>query len=80
MRQILLKQKVTTFLVQYIKTFSFFWLLEVLRAAAFDKGDTQMWTQEIQCRGDEYQFALCPTSPSQFCSYDNHVTIVCAGR
>ncbi len=61
-------------------TFSFFLLLEVLGAAAFDKGDAQMWTQEIQCRENEYQFALCPASPSQFCSHDNHVSVVCAGR
>ncbi len=54
--------------------------VQVLGAAAFGKGDTPMWTQEIQCRGNEYQFALCPTSPSQFCSHDNDVSIVCAGR
>ncbi len=54
--------------------------VQVLGAAAFDKGDAQMWTQEIQCRGNEYQFALCPTSPSHFCSHDNHVSVVCAGR
>ncbi|KAL0148698.1 hypothetical protein M9458_056025, partial [Cirrhinus mrigala] len=52
--------------------------VQMLGAAAFSKGDAQMWTQEIQCRGTEYQFALCPTSPSQFCSHDNHVSIVCA--
>ncbi|XP_042603554.1 scavenger receptor cysteine-rich type 1 protein M130-like [Cyprinus carpio] len=51
---------------------------QVLGAAAFDKGDTQMWTQEIQCRGDEYQFALCPASPSQLCSHENNVSVVCA--
>ncbi|KAL0153170.1 hypothetical protein M9458_051497, partial [Cirrhinus mrigala] len=38
--------------------------VQVLGAAAFNKGDTQMWTQEIQCRGDESQINLCPTSPS----------------
>ncbi len=53
--------------------------VQVLRAAAFDKGDTQMWTQEIQCRGNEYQFALCPTSLSHNCSHGNDVSIVCAG-
>uniref|UniRef100_A0A8C1KT47 Soluble scavenger receptor cysteine-rich domain-containing protein SSC5D n=1 Tax=Cyprinus carpio TaxID=7962 RepID=A0A8C1KT47_CYPCA len=52
--------------------------VQVLGAAAFGKGDTQMWTQEIQCRGDEYQFALCPTSPSQFCSHENDVSVICA--
>uniref|UniRef100_A0A8C1RL22 SRCR domain-containing protein n=1 Tax=Cyprinus carpio TaxID=7962 RepID=A0A8C1RL22_CYPCA len=52
--------------------------VQVLGAAAFGKGDAQMWTQEIQCRGDEYQFALCPASPSQFCSHENDVSVVCA--
>uniref|UniRef100_A0A672KKR2 Si:dkey-21h14.10 n=1 Tax=Sinocyclocheilus grahami TaxID=75366 RepID=A0A672KKR2_SINGR len=54
--------------------------VQVLGAAAFDKGDTQMWTQEIQCSGNEYQFALCPALPSQFCSHENDVSVVCAGR
>uniref|UniRef100_A0A672JR32 SRCR domain-containing protein n=1 Tax=Sinocyclocheilus grahami TaxID=75366 RepID=A0A672JR32_SINGR len=54
--------------------------VQVLGAAAFDKGDAQMWTQEIQCRGDEYQFALCPTSLSHNCSHDSDVSVVCAGR
>uniref|UniRef100_UPI00404114E6 antigen WC1.1-like precursor n=1 Tax=Danio rerio TaxID=7955 RepID=UPI00404114E6 len=44
----------------------------------FDKGDGQMWTQEIHCRGDEYQFALCATSPSHSCSHSSSVSIVCA--
>ncbi|XP_042592185.1 deleted in malignant brain tumors 1 protein-like [Cyprinus carpio] len=52
--------------------------VQVLGAAAFGKGNAQMWTQEIQCRGDEYQFALCPTTPSQFCSHENDVSVVCA--
>ncbi|KAL0148713.1 hypothetical protein M9458_056040, partial [Cirrhinus mrigala] len=53
--------------------------VQVLGAAAFGKGDTQMWTQEIQCRGNEYQFALCPVSPSHsICSHDNDVSVVCA--
>ncbi len=55
--------------------------VQVLGAAAFDKGDTQMWTQEIQCRGNESQIHLCPTSPShQNCSQDNNVRLVCAGK
>ncbi|XP_051748187.1 scavenger receptor cysteine-rich type 1 protein M130-like [Ctenopharyngodon idella] len=52
--------------------------VQVLGEDAFGKGDAQMWTQEIQCRGDEYQFALCPMSPSHNCSYDNDVSVVCA--
>uniref|UniRef100_A0A671Q8A8 SRCR domain-containing protein n=1 Tax=Sinocyclocheilus anshuiensis TaxID=1608454 RepID=A0A671Q8A8_9TELE len=52
--------------------------VQVLGAAAFGKGDAQMWTQEIQCRGNEYQFALCPASPLQFCSHENDVSVACA--
>uniref|UniRef100_A0A8C1JRE3 SRCR domain-containing protein n=1 Tax=Cyprinus carpio TaxID=7962 RepID=A0A8C1JRE3_CYPCA len=52
--------------------------VQVLGAAAFDKGDTQMWTQEIQCRGDESQIHLCPTSHENNCSYDIDVGLVCA--
>ncbi|XP_042578554.1 scavenger receptor cysteine-rich type 1 protein M130-like, partial [Cyprinus carpio] len=39
-----------------------------------------MWTQEIQCRGNESQIHLCPTSPSHEnnCSHDNDVGLVCA--
>ncbi|KTF82682.1 hypothetical protein cypCar_00045708, partial [Cyprinus carpio] len=49
--------------------------VQVLGAAAFGKGDAQMWTQEIQCRGNESQIHLCTTSPSHDnnCSHDNDV-------
>ncbi len=54
----------------------------VLGAAAFGKGDTQMWTQDIQCRGNESQLHLCPTStsPKHNCSYDSNVDLLCSGR
>uniref|UniRef100_A0A8C1KIB9 SRCR domain-containing protein n=1 Tax=Cyprinus carpio TaxID=7962 RepID=A0A8C1KIB9_CYPCA len=45
--------------------------VQVLGAAAFDKGDTQMWTQEIQCRGNESQIQMCPASEKH--SYVMHV-------
>uniref|UniRef100_A0A8C1XRJ7 SRCR domain-containing protein n=1 Tax=Cyprinus carpio TaxID=7962 RepID=A0A8C1XRJ7_CYPCA len=56
--------------------------VQVLGAAAFGKGAAQMWTQEIQCRGNESQIHLCPTSPSHEnnCSQDNGVGLVCAVR
>ncbi|XP_050958677.1 scavenger receptor cysteine-rich type 1 protein M130-like, partial [Labeo rohita] len=56
--------------------------VQVLGAAAFGKGDAQMWTQEIQCRGNESQIHLCPTSPSheKNCSHDSHVGLACAGN
>ncbi|XP_052410190.1 scavenger receptor cysteine-rich type 1 protein M130-like [Carassius gibelio] len=54
--------------------------VQVLGAAAFDKGDAQMWTQEIQCRGNESQIHLCPKSPSyeNNCSHENNIGLVCA--
>ncbi|XP_052429891.1 scavenger receptor cysteine-rich type 1 protein M130-like [Carassius gibelio] len=54
--------------------------VQVLGAAAFDKGDAQMWTQEIQCRGNEYQIHLCPASLSHENNYSHHndVRLVCA--
>ncbi|XP_026101663.1 deleted in malignant brain tumors 1 protein-like, partial [Carassius auratus] len=56
--------------------------VQVLGAAAFDKGDAQMWTQEIQCRGNESQIHLCPTSPSHEnnCSHDSDVGLICTDR
>ncbi len=54
--------------------------VQVLGAAAFDKGDTQMWTQEIQCRGNESSIRLCPTSKNIQCSQDNNVELICSGK
>ncbi|XP_039523829.1 deleted in malignant brain tumors 1 protein-like [Pimephales promelas] len=55
--------------------------VQVLGEDTFGKGDAQMWTQEIQCRGNESQIHLCPTSPSHKhnCSYDNNVGVICSG-
>ncbi|CAM4563825.1 unnamed protein product [Leuciscus chuanchicus] len=54
--------------------------VQVLGEDAFGKGDAQMWTQEIQCRGNEPQIHLCPTSPldENNCSHGNDVEFVCA--
>ncbi|XP_016344519.1 scavenger receptor cysteine-rich type 1 protein M130-like [Sinocyclocheilus anshuiensis] len=56
--------------------------VQVLGAAAFGKGDTQMWTQEIQCRGNESQIHLCPTSPSvkSNCSQKHIIGLLCADK
>uniref|UniRef100_A0A8C2IAH0 SRCR domain-containing protein n=1 Tax=Cyprinus carpio TaxID=7962 RepID=A0A8C2IAH0_CYPCA len=55
--------------------------VQVLGAAAFDKGDAQMWTQEIQCRGNESQIHLCPVlSEKHDCSHDDHQGLLCAGK
>ncbi|XP_016115431.1 scavenger receptor cysteine-rich type 1 protein M130-like [Sinocyclocheilus grahami] len=55
--------------------------VQVLGAAAFGKGDAQMWTQEIQCRGNESYISLCPTSSSlkQNCTHENTIGLLCSG-
>ncbi|XP_073693839.1 scavenger receptor cysteine-rich type 1 protein M130-like [Garra rufa] len=52
--------------------------VQVLGAAAFAKGDTQMWTQEIQCRGNESFIRLCPSSHGIQCSQENSVGLICS--
>uniref|UniRef100_A0A673KHP6 Si:ch211-161n3.4 n=1 Tax=Sinocyclocheilus rhinocerous TaxID=307959 RepID=A0A673KHP6_9TELE len=55
--------------------------VQVLGAAAFGKGDTQMWTQEIQCRGNESQISFCSISSHRHnCSSDNNVGLKCSGK
>ncbi|XP_062868153.1 scavenger receptor cysteine-rich type 1 protein M130-like [Trichomycterus rosablanca] len=55
--------------------------VEVLGAAAFSRGEHQVWTEELQCRGNESKIHLCPTSPtSHTCSHSSDVGLVCAGR
>ncbi|XP_049319800.1 scavenger receptor cysteine-rich type 1 protein M130 isoform X36 [Astyanax mexicanus] len=38
--------------------------VEVLGAAAFGKGKGQVWSEELQCRGDESEITLCPITSS----------------
>ncbi|KAI4883681.1 hypothetical protein NFI96_015818, partial [Prochilodus magdalenae] len=54
---------------------------EVLGAAAFGRGDGQVWPEELQCRGHESEIFLCPRSSSlkHNCSHDSNVALVCAG-
>ncbi|XP_036431277.1 deleted in malignant brain tumors 1 protein-like, partial [Colossoma macropomum] len=54
--------------------------VEVLEAAAFGRGEGQVWSEEFQCRGNESQIYFCPTSPSHNCTHDNDVGLVCAGH
>uniref|UniRef100_A0A671QXP5 SRCR domain-containing protein n=1 Tax=Sinocyclocheilus anshuiensis TaxID=1608454 RepID=A0A671QXP5_9TELE len=56
--------------------------VQMLGAAAFDKGDAQMWTQVIQCRGNESQIHLCPTTPlhENNCSHEFNIGLLCTGR
>ncbi|XP_036431298.1 deleted in malignant brain tumors 1 protein-like [Colossoma macropomum] len=55
--------------------------VEVLGAAAFGRGEGQVWSEELQCRGNESQIHFCPTSSSlkNTCTHDNDVGVVCAG-
>uniref|UniRef100_A0A8C1BES7 Si:ch211-161n3.3 n=1 Tax=Cyprinus carpio carpio TaxID=630221 RepID=A0A8C1BES7_CYPCA len=56
--------------------------VQVLGAAAFGKGDTQMWTQEIQCRGNESHIRRCQSSNSHKinCTHENDVGLICSGK
>ncbi|XP_037394041.1 deleted in malignant brain tumors 1 protein-like [Pygocentrus nattereri] len=56
--------------------------VEVLGAAAFGRGEGQVWSEELQCRGNESQIHFCPTTSSlkHNCSHDNDVGLVCAGK
>ncbi|KAI4905397.1 hypothetical protein NFI96_030513, partial [Prochilodus magdalenae] len=56
--------------------------VEVLGAAAFGRGEGQVWSEELQCRGNESQIHSCPTSPSlkHNCSHDNGVGLQCTGK
>uniref|UniRef100_A0A8C1PA66 SRCR domain-containing protein n=1 Tax=Cyprinus carpio TaxID=7962 RepID=A0A8C1PA66_CYPCA len=49
--------------------------------AHFGSGSGQSWIKNIQCRGNESQIHLCPTSSSHKnnCSHENDVGLVCAG-
>ncbi|KAI4892608.1 hypothetical protein NFI96_008223, partial [Prochilodus magdalenae] len=55
--------------------------VEVLGGAAFGRGEGQVWSEQLQCRGNESQIHSCPSSPSlkPNCSHDNDVGLVCAG-
>uniref|UniRef100_A0A3B1KAD9 SRCR domain-containing protein n=1 Tax=Astyanax mexicanus TaxID=7994 RepID=A0A3B1KAD9_ASTMX len=56
--------------------------VKVLGAAAFGRGEGQVWSEELQCRGNKSQTHFCPKSSSlkHNCSHDNDVGLVCAGK
>ncbi|XP_049334551.1 antigen WC1.1-like isoform X11 [Astyanax mexicanus] len=56
-------------------------LVEVLGAAAFGRVEGQVWSEELQCRGNESQIHFCPKSSSlkHNCSHDNDVGLACSG-
>uniref|UniRef100_A0A673MM96 SRCR domain-containing protein n=1 Tax=Sinocyclocheilus rhinocerous TaxID=307959 RepID=A0A673MM96_9TELE len=53
---------------------------QVLGAAAFGKGDAQIGSKEIQCRGDESHIRRCPSSNSHKinCTHENDVGLICS--
>ncbi|KAL2102764.1 hypothetical protein ACEWY4_001932 [Coilia grayii] len=54
--------------------------VRLLGAAAFGEGDGQVWSQEIQCGGNETQIHHCPTSALNLnCSHENDVGLICGG-
>ncbi|XP_073803177.1 scavenger receptor cysteine-rich type 1 protein M130-like isoform X3 [Danio rerio] len=54
--------------------------VQVLRAAAFNKGDARMWTQEIRCRGNEPHISVCPISSFIVnCTHKNGIRMSCSG-
>ncbi|XP_036416748.1 scavenger receptor cysteine-rich type 1 protein M130-like [Colossoma macropomum] len=56
--------------------------VKVLGAAAFGRGEGQVWLEELQCRGNESEISFCPTSSSlkHNCSHDSDVGLVCSGH
>ncbi|XP_053506244.1 putative DMBT1-like protein [Ictalurus furcatus] len=57
--------------------------VEVLGSAAFGRGEGQVWTEELQCRGNESEITFCPTSSSlkhSNCSHYNDVGLICSGE
>ncbi|MCI4388681.1 hypothetical protein PGIGA_G00088820 [Pangasianodon gigas] len=57
--------------------------VEVLGSAAFGRGEGQVWTEELQCRGTESEITFCLTSSSlkhSDCSHYNDVGLTCSGH
>ncbi|XP_036374390.1 antigen WC1.1-like [Megalops cyprinoides] len=53
----------------------------LLGAAGFGKGEGQVWSEKLQCRGKESHICFCPTSRTQEqnCNRENYVGLVCSG-
>ncbi|XP_053544110.1 scavenger receptor cysteine-rich type 1 protein M130-like, partial [Ictalurus punctatus] len=57
--------------------------VKVLGSAAFGRGEGQVWTEELQCRGNESEIYFCPTSSSlkhSNCSHYSDVGLICSGH
>ncbi|KAI5086719.1 scavenger receptor cysteine-rich type 1 protein M130-like, partial [Silurus meridionalis] len=51
--------------------------------SAFGRGEGQVWTEELQCRGNESEIYFCPSSSSlkhSNCSHHNDVGLICSGH
>ncbi|XP_056604996.1 scavenger receptor cysteine-rich type 1 protein M130-like [Triplophysa dalaica] len=55
--------------------------VQLLGADAFGEGEGHVWTQDIQCRGNESHIRSCSSSNSTnaSCSHDNDVGLSCSG-
>ncbi|XP_073726148.1 scavenger receptor cysteine-rich type 1 protein M130-like [Misgurnus anguillicaudatus] len=55
--------------------------VQLLGADTFGKGEGQVWTQEIECRGNESLIRSCSSSTitKVTCSHDNDVGLTCSG-
>ncbi|XP_036416747.1 scavenger receptor cysteine-rich type 1 protein M130-like [Colossoma macropomum] len=56
--------------------------VEVLGAAAFGRGEGQMWSEEFQCKGNESQLYSCKkkSTSKNICTHDNDVGLTCTGH
>ncbi|XP_056604995.1 scavenger receptor cysteine-rich type 1 protein M130-like [Triplophysa dalaica] len=52
-----------------------------LGADAFGEGEGHVWTQDIQCRGNELSILHCSSTPSHYdnSNHDNDVGLICLG-
>ncbi|XP_046729052.1 scavenger receptor cysteine-rich type 1 protein M130-like [Silurus meridionalis] len=53
--------------------------VKMLGAGAVRRGNSQVWREQLQCRGTESQIHFCPKSTLRHsCSHDSEVGLVCA--
>ncbi|KAI7789651.1 putative scavenger receptor cysteine-rich type 1 protein M130-like [Triplophysa rosa] len=55
--------------------------VQLLGADAFGEGEGHVWSQDIQCRGNESVIRFCPSSTLHEinCTHDNDVGLICSG-
>ncbi|KAI5093812.1 scavenger receptor cysteine-rich type 1 protein M130, partial [Silurus meridionalis] len=54
--------------------------VKVLGSAAFGRGEGQVWTEELQCKGNESEIYFCPSSSLKHsnCTHHNDVGLICS--